>query len=343
MQADGLSISGAIDQVVSQLINKPDLSSWLAGNPQAAQQLMTLTRSTVRDAWHDNNRRSQRAAQQALFTLYQCHLAEPLSAASRNQYAPALTDVRQMIEQAWLDAEKRRYGRYRHTPDAARFTVQLRELWSSHPSSHHPLFDFLARQANEKQIYYFFKSDSALNLLFFDLVAMSLVGSKPETRGEISRNLWDEIGEGSNEFTHVNLYKDLLSRRGIALPQDHYAHLYDWQGLAGYNAFMLGAVNRQHYYKFIGVLAMTELLDPSQYEKLVSGCKRIGLNHRDVHYYSEHIEIDVVHADGWLNNVIAPIVQENPAAMDEIYFGAALRLQTCGDYYDHLLAKLHSL
>ncbi|MEL1610966.1 hypothetical protein V2W50_20715, partial [Acinetobacter baumannii] len=35
------------------------------------------------------------------------------------------------------------------------------------------------------------------------------------------------------------------------------------------NAFMLGGVNRQHYYKSLGVMAMTELLDPPQYEKLV--------------------------------------------------------------------------
>lgn len=75
-------------------------------------------------------------------------------------------------------------------------------------------------------------------------------------------------------------------------------------GLAGYNAFMLGGVNRQHYYKSLGVMAMTELLDPPQYEKLVAGCRRIGLSERDVHYYAEHITVDIGHADGWLNNVI---------------------------------------
>ncbi len=29
--------------------------------------------------------------------------------------------------------------------------------------------------------------------------------------------------------------------------------------------------------------------------------------------------------------------------MEEVYFGAALRLQTCNDYYDGLLAALQSL
>ena len=169
------------------------------------------------------------------------------------------------------------------------------------------------------------------------------MGSLPETRAEIAQNLWDEIGQGSIEITHVNLYKDLLKRRNIALPDNHFAHLYEWQGLAGYNAFMLGGVNRQHYYKSLGVMAMTELLDPPQYEKLVAGCRRIGLSERDVHYYAEHITVDIGHADGWLNNVIVPIGKKHPAAMEEVFFGAALRLQTCNDYYDGLLAALQSL
>jgi hypothetical protein len=45
-------------------------------------------------------------------------------------------------------------------------------------------------------------------------------------------------------------------------------------------------------------MAMTELLDPPQYQKLVTGCRRIGLTDRDVHYYSEHIEVDIGHAEG---------------------------------------------
>ncbi|EOJ3095741.1 iron-containing redox enzyme family protein [Klebsiella pneumoniae] len=95
--------------------------------------------------------------------------------------------------------------------------------------------------------------------------------------------------------------------------------------------------------KSLGVMAMTELLDPPQYEKLVAGCRRIGLSERDVHYYAEHITVDIGHADGWLNNVIVPIGKKHPAAMEEVFFGAALRLQTCNDYYDGLLAALQSL
>jgi len=86
---------------------------------------------------------------------------------------------------------------------------------------------------------------------------------------------------------------------------------------------------------------MTELLDPSQYEKLARGCRRVGLGvGSEMDYYDEHITIDVVHGEGWLVNVIQPLAERTPAAMKEILLGASLRLSTCQDYYDDLYGKL---
>ena len=70
---------------------------------------------------------------------------------------------------------------------AGNIVDELRALCQQHPASHHPLFDFLASEASAAQIDYFFKSDSALNLLFFDLVAMGLVGSLPEPAPRLRR------------------------------------------------------------------------------------------------------------------------------------------------------------
>lgn len=331
-----------LDTVFLQLIDSNDIDAILQQYPQRPAQLMQLASHASRAAFEHQDAEALRQVHQTLFYAYHAHLAEPLSCSSRNQYHPVLLQVRSFLESQWLASEKRRASAH-GSLSPKNIVAELQALWKNHAVSAHALFDFLEHEANSQQLYYFFKSDSALNLLFFDLVAMTLVGSFPETRGEISQNLWDEIGQGSNEFTHVNLYKDLLQRRGIDLPDDHYTHLYDWQGLAGYNLFMMGGVTRCHYYKFIGMMAMTELLDPSQYEKLVNGSRRLGLSERDVHYYSEHISVDVDHADGWLNNVIVPVAERYPQAMEEIYFGARLRLQTCQDYYDNVLRTLKAL
>ena len=127
---------------------------------------------------------AQREIQQALLIFIRLILAEPLSSASVNQHDPVLILIRNKLEAGWLVYERERYGTINDSLKEDNIVQQLRELWSSHIASHHPLFDFLATEASEQQIYYFFKSDSALNLLFFDLVSMTLVGSLPETRGE---------------------------------------------------------------------------------------------------------------------------------------------------------------
>lgn len=170
-----------------------------------------------------------------------------------------------------------------------------------------------------------------------------MIGSQPETRGTISENLWDEIGHGDNVFTHVNLYKDVLARQDITLPGNHYIDMYGVEALAGHNAFMIGSVNRKHYYKLLGVMAMTEVLDPPQYEKLVKGCIRLGLVDRDVKYYTEHITIDIKHGDDWLYNVIDVIANKYPETRKEFYIGSLLRLRTAERYYDQLMNNLDSI
>lgn len=169
-----------------------------------------------------------------------------------------------------------------------------------------------------------------------------LPGSHPQTRAEICKNLWDESGNGNPERTHVGLYQYLLTQRKILLPENNFTDLYSWEGYTGYNVFMLGATNRQYYYNSIGAMAMTELLDPPQYTKLVKGINRLGINENHALYYTEHIDVDVLHADGWLNNVIAPLVQDKPEALEGIFAGAMLRLQSCADYYDSVLTKMKS-
>ncbi len=297
----------------------------------------------LKKAYQQHSLSAQEVAQNALFLIYEINLAHPLSVAAKKQYDPIILYLRQSIEHQWLNYE---FRDLKEIPDLTKydnFDDFLTSVWKKHPASHHELFDFIQNDASKEQVFMFLKSDSALNLIFFDLVAYTLIGAQPETRGTISENLWDEIGHGDNVLTHVNLYKDVLKRQNIELPDNHYIDLYSVEALSGHNAFMIGAINRCHYYKLLGVMAMTEVLDPPQYEKLVKGCKRLGLIDRDVLYYNEHITIDIKHGADWLQTVISSIVSHYPETKKEFYLGSLLRLQTAQRYYDHLLCEMKKL
>ncbi|TSH83688.1 iron-containing redox enzyme family protein [Pantoea sp. paga] len=331
-----------VHEQLIKLINDPHLNETLAATPHITEEIINLSLQQLTAAYDEEDLAARETVQRSLFLIYNSLLADPLSAAAKNQHNPFLMTLKNLIERHWLEYEFRRYPCKLpdKNADAPSVIADLLELYHTHRASHHPLFDFLWSEANREQFRLFFKSDSALNILFFDLVALMLPGSAPSTRAEICKNLWDEAGQGNPQHTHVELYKHLLSGCAIELAENHFTSLYSWQGYTGYNVFMLGATNRQHYYKLIGAMAMTELLDPPQYSKLVKGCQRLNIDNKHTLYYREHIEVDIDHAAGWLEHVITPLINTHPASAQEFIMGATLRLQSCADYYDSLLHKM---
>jgi len=330
-----------VGEAVALLREMPDLEMLLEGDESYAERFLSRVTSALHLAFDLHEPLALREVHKALFLLYELHVADPSQVRCVNQFNVLLTRARALIERRWLAAEIRQIPAFDAPADAVELIAALKKIWRDHPVAAHPIFDFLEQDASRAQIVAFFQSDSALNIRFFDLIVMSLVGSQNEVRRELAQNFWDEAGRGDTGRSHVNLFRHLLDTVGVGQADDDHASVLDWQGLAGYNLFMLGCLNRQHYFKSLGVMSMTELLDPSQYEKLARGCRRVGLGvGSEMDYYDEHITIDVVHGEGWLVNVIQPLAERTPAAMKEILLGASLRLSTCQDYYDDLYGKL---
>ena len=307
-----------------------------------AARLQGRLAALLRRAYGERDEAALADVHRALFALYDLHVADPAMPAVVNQFDPLLTGLRVTIERHWLAAEGQRIGAAPvfASPDA--LITALRNAVHAHPAAHHPLFDTLAVHATRAQLEGFFRSDTALNVRFFDLIVMAMIGSPPETRHELASNFWDEAGRGDPRHSHVRLFRHLLAEVGIAPSGDDFASQLTWQGLRGYNLFMLCALNPQHYFKLLGVMAATELLDPPQYRKLVAGCRRLGLGPSTTRYYDEHITVDDVHGKGWLENVIRPLTQREPRAMSAVWAGCMLRLASCGDYYDALSRQLSS-
>ncbi|MDO5101934.1 MAG: iron-containing redox enzyme family protein [Lautropia sp.] len=281
----------------------------------------------------------------SLLKLYDMHVSLPSSGGGGNnfQFDVFLIHVKNRLEDEWLRFERRCFLDFmeRLGGEKGEGVVDLiGRMWLTHPSSRHPLFSYLEREADIEKMCEFFVSDSPLNVRFYDLIVLSMVGAPEDVRVELAGNFWDESGRGDAGSSHVSLFKALLDKLGIERAADEHASLLSLEGMEGYNLFMMTALNRRLYYMLLGVMAITELMDPSQYERLVNGCRRLGLSDEDILYYSEHVTIDVVHGEGWLKNVIFPIVSRCPSAAGDVLFGAYLRLKTCQSYYDALLFRL---
>lgn len=274
----------------------------------------------------------------ALYMLQSAHFASPDDVAAASQFSPFAVALRSSMEDVMID---RMLSKLELDEAVDQLGSAIREQVRQHPAGAHRLFDHLEQRASVAEIRLFFESDARLNERFFDLLAMCLVGTSGTAKTELAANLWDEAGRGNNARGHVHLFSEALAAVGGREPTIESLASWEWQALAGHNLFVALCSNRKHTFRAMGLMAATELLDPPQYSKLIQGCRRVGLPVPE--YYSEHVEIDVVHGSGWLDNVIAPLARSNPRAAKHILEGVALRLESCRDYYDTLLRKVQSI
>lgn len=328
-----------LDASVDRLTRMPTLQEYVEGCETFATRYLSKTKDVASRAFAEGNEAAKAVVHRALFTLYELQVCGPDDESVINQHDPLLYGVRNRLEAAWLAAERIALNHQMSVPPTEAVQT-IERLCKAHRAASHRLFDFLAHHADRCAMQRFFASDSALNIRFFDLIALSMVGSEEFTRCELVRNLWDESGRGDRKEAHVRTFRDLLDTCGLTQMRSNHIDALSWQGRAGHNLFMMTALSRAHYWKLLGVMAVTELIDPASYEKVVHGCRRLGFAQEAYRYYSEHVEVDVVHGRGWLENVITPIIERAPAAAAEIVFGAQLRLASCEQYYDYLLNLL---
>lgn len=241
------------------------------------------------------------------------------------------------IENVWIEHEKsdclNRYDCYKkiqHCLDAER-------VLKEHPVYHHKIFTYLRYEASLNEIKHFIANDSVLNLEFFDYLAFSIIGVSEQAKLEIISNLWDEAGRGSMQLFHTIKFKKLMDNLGLQYRRESMISNMSWEGIAGINLFSYLSLYSSNRMMYFGLLAATEMLDPPHYTQLLGGFARTSTNDIDIGYYKEHESIDVIHANGWMNKVVLPILNKHPDKIPDFWLGFYLRLDSVQRYYDNLL------
>ncbi|MBB5926878.1 iron-containing redox enzyme family protein [Streptomyces echinatus] len=318
-------------------------------------QMWDQAGEVARLAFEERREDALLGAHQALTWLYDQHLLTPDQGPVDGQFHPGVVGVQQILEESWERAEQTRTPwRADQVPvEPERFIAWLQELVAGHAVCGHPLFDFLGERAGREQVLRYMELDGPLNVRFYEVLLMAMVGARGPMRQELLRNLVDETGDGDERRGHANLCRAGLEAFGLSYDPASTAELHGWQGLAGYNHVVGVTLRRRHHYRMIGTLAVTEVMDPPNYTKLLAGCTRLGLatpadsspdtarQHWDgpLAFYAVHIVQESGHANGWTDNVVLPQLTEHPTAAHEIALGAIGRLNTAADYFDHLLAE----
>jgi hypothetical protein len=216
------------------------------------------------------------------------------------------------------------------------FVAWFEDLKRIGPGQGDPLFPWLAEQANEDQLRWFFEQEAAGEAGFDDLVAFTQVKLPVSAKLELARNYWDEMGRGQQAGMHGPMLDALVETLRVAPTIERTV----WESLALANAMTAMATNRRYAWHSIGALGVIELTAPGRSALVAKGLKRIGLSNRERRYFDLHAVLDVKHSEDWNREALRPLVAEDPRRATAIAEGALIRL-ACGERcFDRYRAEL---
>ena len=317
----------------------------LEKSPEAQAMLESVRRGISGDlhaAFVEEKPEALLDVHRTLYAIYEASFANPLSPQAEHATSAWLAEMREKIETEWLRNEIAQIQDQLPTaeevaqPDA--LCAYLNEQAKKENDLDKRVVNYLAHNATHEQFKLFVLSDAYLNYRFYDAIILSALHYSETVKAEIAHHVWDECGEGRMEGAHTYKFTLALEAMNLELPVEPVWE--DWRPYAGHNLYFLFGLNRRHYFKALGSLAMPELFDPDRDTAVVRGLERFYPNAREgFAYYYDHIELDAGHGSSWLGNVIAPIVRVQPEAGTDIAIGGALRMVAMRRYNEYLATR----
>ena len=220
--------------------------------------------------------------------------------------------------------------------DAQGFAAWFAGLKQDGPGQHHPLFAWLAEDADLAQMRWFLSQELSGEAGFDDLVALSQVKMPPRAKMEMARNLWDEFGLGNPQGVHAMLLERLADTLELDSDIDHCV----WESLALAN-LMAGLPLERYAYQAVGALGVIELTAPGRVACVARGLHRLGVPPSARRYHELHATIDVERFRRWQAEVLVPLVAEDPERAPLLAEGALMRLEAGARCFDRYRAELY--
>jgi hypothetical protein len=206
--------------------------------------------------------------------------------------------------------------------DADDFLSWFEALRENGPGQGDPLFPWLENEASLEQLAWFLSQEVAGEAGFDDLVALTQLKMPVRPKLELAANYWDEMGRGKENGMHGPMLDRLASDLRLGDRNDAIV----WEAIAVGNLLMALAANRALAYESIGALGVIELTAPGRAACVSAGLERLGVPLSTRRYYALHATLDIRHSASWNEEVIVPLVRDDPRVARAIASGALMRL-----------------
>jgi hypothetical protein len=265
-------------------------------------------------------------AQLALWVSYALHYTSITGVPDDREWDPAILGLRRALEQPFLEALRTATSDVLASVEGLGGDLADRIVVMADETDGPPLSAHLQRRATAEQFLEFLVHRSAYNVRESDPQAFALPRLTGGSKTALAEVLYDEFGAGRADREHGSLYAAAMAATGLEPSFGAYVGSLPGSTLASTNAMNLFNLHRRHLPSAVGHFAAFEATSSEPSRKLAGGAQRLGLPGPVVTYFEEHVEADAVHEQLMTRAVCGGLAALDPAAEDDLLFGAAVCL-----------------
>ncbi|WP_095144942.1 MULTISPECIES: iron-containing redox enzyme family protein [unclassified Pseudomonas] len=251
------------------------------------------------------------------------------------EMSPLMFKIQQRIMQTQLQSDLASLCDEKLPATEGEFKEWFQVKCAQYKHSPHPLFEYIEHDASLAEYRSFIQTEAGVHVSFDDVIALAQVGVRGSPKLEFFDNFQDELGSSDPGKFHLTMFGRLVSALEInTVRQSTIA----WQAVACGNYMLYLAHFRSLYHYCAGYLGFLEALTPKRFSSIAKGGARLGLSEHVLAYHYDHSELDVKHAEGWLDNIMLSEIRDKGADVARLFaLGVLLRELVSKRYWDAIL------
>ncbi|MEO5852817.1 MAG: iron-containing redox enzyme family protein [Nocardioides sp.] len=256
-------------------------------------------------------------AQITLWALYEQHYRGFDDADAALEWHPTLIALRGGLEEAFVaDLRSRFVPPPAVGPFAESFFAYVAAFEGPSVATH------VQRRADRGQVLELLRARSLYQLKEADPTTWAVPRLPARPQVALMALQFDEYGAGDPARQHARFFARGMEACRLDPTYGAYVDDAPVEVLAQNNAMSLFGLHRRWRGAAVGHLAAFEAASSLPSRQMAQGLRRLDLPEQIAAYYDEHVEADAVHEQLAVREICAPLVEQEPALLEDVFLGA---------------------
>ena len=273
----------------------------------------------------------------ALFHCYEMHYRGLDGIDDAAEWDPRVLAFRAALERCFEDSLREAAL---VAPTSQPVDVQLRGLIDADTAP--SVSSFLAREGTVATYREFLMHRSAYHLKEADPHTFAIPRLRGRAKAAMVEIQADEYGGGDPRWMHSALFARAMRELDLSTEEGAYVDRLPGVTLATVNLMSLFGLHRRLRGAAVGHLAVFEMTSCIPNRRYGDGLRRLGFGEDATRYFDEHVEADAAHGAIAANDMAGTLVEDEPALLHDVLFGATALLALERRWAEHVLPAWRS-